>query len=99
LWQLFQILQRGVGHLAGEGGAIRLQFIALVIGDARGPAAAQRRAVQLLVVRFDHDESPVYRAVSRRQHELSHHAGKAANLFNQRLGRSRPKRHAERDHR
>jgi hypothetical protein len=98
LWQQFQILQRGVGHLAGEGGTIHLQFVALVVGDAKGPAAAQRRVVQPLVVRLDHGENPVYCAVSHRQLELSQHDGKAANLFDQRLGRSRPKRHVERDH-
>jgi hypothetical protein len=50
-------------------------------------------------VRLDHGENLVYRATSRRQLELSHHAGKAANLFDQRLGRLWPKRHAEHDHR
>jgi hypothetical protein len=32
LWQQFQILQGSVGHLAGEGGTVLLQLIALIIG-------------------------------------------------------------------
>jgi hypothetical protein len=32
----------------------------LLIGDARGPAAAQRHAVELLVVRLEHGEDSVH---------------------------------------
>jgi hypothetical protein len=42
---------------------------------------------------------PVNRAVSHRQLKFPHHAGEATDLLDQRLGRPRPKRHAERGHR
>jgi hypothetical protein len=91
LWQQFQILQCGIGHLAGEGGAVHLQFVALIVGDARGPAAAQRHAVQPLLVRLDHGEDPVHSTTSRRQLKFSYYAGKAANLLDQRLWHLRTK--------
>jgi hypothetical protein len=98
LWQQFQILQCSTGHLAGEGDAVHLQFVALIVGDARGPAAAQRHAVQPLVVRIDHGEDPVYRTISRRQLKFSYHVEKAANLLDQCLGCPRTEQHTKRGH-
>jgi hypothetical protein len=36
--------------------------------------------------------------MSRRQLKILHHAGKTTNLLDQRLGRSRTKRHTKRGH-
>jgi hypothetical protein len=49
-WQQVQVLQGGVGHVAGEGGTIFLKLVRLGVGDVRGPTATQRHAAQPLVV-------------------------------------------------
>jgi hypothetical protein len=98
LWQKFQILQGSVSHLAGECGTVLLQLIAQIVGSTWGLAAAQRHAVEPLVVRLEHDDDSVHCAASRQQLEITHHTGKTSNLLDQRLGRPRTERNTERGH-
>jgi hypothetical protein len=49
-------------------------------------------------MQLEHGEDPMHRTTSRRQLEFQRHAGKAPDLFDQRLGRSWTKRHTKRGH-